>query len=99
MKENPLPCCIPIVRSQCCLDPKSPATPSLMNHHGNRGAAPQISRGKGSEVCETEVQTLEAAEQGLGCLWSLGRGMVPRDCSRQVGTILQKEWAAVNYSC
>lgn len=52
-------------------DPKSPATPSLMDHHGNRGAAPQTSRGKGSGVCGAEVQTLEAAEQGLdvSSLW------------------------------
>lgn len=46
-------------------DPKSPATPSLMDHHGKRGAAPHS--GKGSGVCGAEVQTLEAAEQGLGC--------------------------------
>lgn len=58
--------------------PKSPAAPSLMDHHGNGGAAPQASREcLGSGVCEAGVQILEAAEQGLGCWKTTGRGLVP----------------------
>lgn len=29
----------------------------------------------------------------------MGRGLVPRECRAEVGTIWQRGWAAVNYSC
>lgn len=46
--------------------PKSPAAPSLMDHHRNGGAAPHASGERGSEVCGAEIWTLDAAEQELG---------------------------------
>lgn len=49
-------------------DPKSPATPTQPDGSPwKKECCPQTSRGKGSGVCGAEVQTLEAAEQGLGC--------------------------------
>lgn len=62
----------PSLLHPCCLvaaapGPKSPAAPSLMDHHGNGGAAPQASGQRGSGVCGEGFRSLEAAEQGLGC--------------------------------
>ena len=81
----------PALLHPCCLvaalpGPKSPAAPSLMDHHGNGGAAPRPAEGEGLESMgqgsglwrlQSRIKMLGVYGERLGALGTAGQGLVP----------------------
>lgn len=89
----------PALLHPCCLleappDPKSPVTPSLMDHHGNGGSSPPDSeqvwslwgRDQDSGGCRAGIRILEDHGMRLGALGTSGQGLVPSGTNLGAGT-------------